>query len=55
MKQDYIPTQCGVCGDGYMDSVPRANENGGLYGNGVIAGDDKLCILILILCSFELY
>ena len=29
--------KCGVCGDDYNDPQPRANENGGKYGQGVIA------------------
>ncbi|XP_043286014.1 uncharacterized protein [Venturia canescens] len=28
--------KCGVCGDNYADERPRANENGGKYGTGVI-------------------
>lgn len=27
---------CGVCGDDYRNTVPRSNENGGTYGNGVV-------------------
>ncbi|XP_066149133.1 uncharacterized protein [Euwallacea fornicatus] len=27
---------CGPCGDDYRDPVPRSNENGGIYGNGVV-------------------
>ncbi|XP_043286015.1 uncharacterized protein [Venturia canescens] len=38
---------CGVCGDNYADKQPRANENGGTYGTGIIvetykAGSDIL-------------
>jgi len=29
---------CGVCGDIASEEVPRANENGGLYGRGIITG-----------------
>ena len=28
---------CGECGDAYHLPKPRANENGGTYGRGVIA------------------
>lgn len=28
--------KCGACGDDYRDPVPRSNENGGTYGNGVV-------------------
>ncbi|KAL1506375.1 hypothetical protein ABEB36_005749 [Hypothenemus hampei] len=28
--------KCGVCGDDYRNPVPRSNENGGTYGNGVV-------------------
>lgn len=28
--------KCGVCGDNYGDSQPRANEGGGMYGRGMI-------------------
>jgi len=28
--------KCGICGDPYQDSVPRANEDGGKYGRGII-------------------
>ncbi|KAL1506376.1 hypothetical protein ABEB36_005750 [Hypothenemus hampei] len=28
--------KCGPCGDDWRDEVPRSNENGGIYGNGVI-------------------
>jgi len=28
--------KCGVCGDNYQNSVPRANENTGKYGRGQI-------------------
>lgn len=28
--------KCGVCGDPYQDPLPRDNENGGLYGLGII-------------------
>lgn len=29
---------CGVCGDIASEDVPRANENGGTYGRGIITG-----------------
>ncbi|XP_068209499.1 uncharacterized protein [Palaemon carinicauda] len=29
--------KCGVCGDNYVDQVPRDHEAGGSYGNGIIA------------------
>ncbi|XP_078034834.1 uncharacterized protein LOC144468905 [Augochlora pura] len=28
--------RCGLCGDDYAMSTPRPNENGGIYGRGVI-------------------
>ncbi|XP_050298857.1 uncharacterized protein LOC126737840 [Anthonomus grandis grandis] len=28
--------KCGICGDDYRDPVPRSNENGGTYGNGLV-------------------
>ncbi|XP_045584551.1 uncharacterized protein [Procambarus clarkii] len=28
--------KCGVCGDNYVEKVPRSHENGGLFGNGII-------------------
>ncbi|KAF7267309.1 hypothetical protein GWI33_019431 [Rhynchophorus ferrugineus] len=28
--------KCGPCGDNWSDPVPRSNENGGTYGNGLI-------------------
>ncbi|CAG7634285.1 unnamed protein product [Allacma fusca] len=31
-------TRCGICGDPITDKVPRPNENGGIYGKGIIAG-----------------
>ncbi|XP_050503956.1 uncharacterized protein LOC126882922 [Diabrotica virgifera virgifera] len=30
--------KCGVCGDPYTDPHPQANENTGIYGQGIIAG-----------------
>ncbi|ROT74822.1 hypothetical protein C7M84_006684 [Penaeus vannamei] len=27
---------CGVCGDNYVDDIPRPHEAGGLYANGII-------------------
>lgn len=27
---------CGPCGDNWADPIPRSNENGGTYGNGVV-------------------
>jgi len=29
--------QCGLCGDNFADPTPRANENKGMYGRGVIS------------------
>jgi len=29
--------RCGLCGDSYSDPIPRNNENGGMYGRGVIS------------------
>lgn len=29
---------CGVCGDIASEEVPRAHENGGTYGRGIITG-----------------
>ncbi|XP_003696457.1 uncharacterized protein LOC100865713 [Apis florea] len=34
--------KCGECGDDYAVSRPRSNENGGLYGTGVIVKRFKL-------------
>lgn len=28
--------KCGICGDNYLDARPRANEDGGTYGLGII-------------------
>jgi hypothetical protein len=28
--------KCGVCGDPWHEKVPRDNEHGGKYGNGII-------------------
>ncbi|KAH0999535.1 hypothetical protein HUJ04_005394 [Dendroctonus ponderosae] len=28
--------RCGPCGDDWREPVPRSNENGGVYGNGVV-------------------
>ncbi|XP_032663234.1 uncharacterized protein LOC116840526 [Odontomachus brunneus] len=33
--------KCGLCGDDWSRPQPRANENGGLYGNGVIVSEYK--------------
>jgi len=33
--------KCGVCGDNYKDSVPRKNENTGIYGLGYIVAEYK--------------
>ncbi|CAL4108772.1 unnamed protein product, partial [Meganyctiphanes norvegica] len=33
--------KCGECGDPYQDPRPRANEAGGLYGNGIIFKEFK--------------
>jgi len=32
---------CGVCGDPFAQSAPRANEIGGQYYSGIITGDYK--------------
>jgi len=29
--------RCGICGDNYADPIPRANENHGTYGRGIIS------------------
>ena len=39
VHQPVIVDNCGICGDPATDPVPRPNENGGTYGNGVIAGN----------------
>ncbi|XP_076274685.1 uncharacterized protein LOC143205327 [Rhynchophorus ferrugineus] len=31
--------KCGPCGDNWNDTVPRSNENGGLYGQGVVVAE----------------
>ncbi|CAG9762521.1 unnamed protein product [Ceutorhynchus assimilis] len=31
--------KCGPCGDDWRDPVPRSNENGGIYGNGIIVAN----------------
>lgn len=28
--------RCGPCGDDWREPVPRSNENGGVYGNGIV-------------------
>ncbi|PSN34725.1 hypothetical protein C0J52_20991 [Blattella germanica] len=33
--------KCGLCGDPYTDKVPRANENTGYYGRGIIVATYK--------------
>ncbi|KAJ9589726.1 hypothetical protein L9F63_017065 [Diploptera punctata] len=33
--------KCGLCGDAYSDPIPRANENTGYYGNGIIVAEYK--------------
>ena len=38
VHQDLAVSNCGICGDPASDPVPRANENGGIYGAGIIAG-----------------
>ncbi|ALC46882.1 CG4367, partial [Drosophila busckii] len=35
-KQTQNGNKCGLCGDDYSDALPRANELGGKYGQGVI-------------------
>lgn len=37
VHQQEVVTDCGICGDPWVDPVPRANENGGIYGQGIIA------------------
>lgn len=32
----YNKGKCGICGDDYIDSIPRKNELHGLYGEGII-------------------
>jgi hypothetical protein len=39
IKQDLVPTQCGICGDPISDVKPRPNENKGTYGLGILAGN----------------
>ncbi len=39
VRQGYIPTECGVCGDIFTAPLPRPNENGGTFGNAVMAGN----------------
>ncbi|RXG66862.1 hypothetical protein Avbf_17296 [Armadillidium vulgare] len=34
--------KCGVCGDNYADPTPRAHEDGGMYGNGIITREYKV-------------
>lgn len=31
--------KCGPCGDNWSDSIPRNNENGGLYGQGIVVAE----------------
>lgn len=28
--------QCGVCGDPVTDTIPRSNEDGGIFSRGII-------------------
>ena len=37
--QPVIANNCGICGDPATDPVPRPNEHGGKYGNGVISAN----------------
>lgn len=37
-QEDDPGSNCGVCGDAFSDPKPRANENGGKYAAGIIAG-----------------
>lgn len=39
IKQNYIPQQCGVCGDSANDPRPRPNEHGGTYGLGIMVAN----------------
>jgi len=39
LLQPELVDNCGVCGDPAKDALPRANEHGGFYGNGVLAGN----------------
>ncbi|KAL7645366.1 UNVERIFIED_CONTAM: hypothetical protein RMT77_003752 [Armadillidium vulgare] len=34
--------KCGVCGDNYADPTPRAHEDGGKYGRGIITREYKV-------------
>jgi hypothetical protein len=34
--------KCGICGDSYGDPRPRAHENGGILGDGLIVGEYKM-------------
>lgn len=44
--------KCGPCGDDWRDPVPRGNENGGKYGNGIIVANytagSEITVTILI-------
>lgn len=44
--------RCGLCGDDYRSPTPRAHENGGTYGNGVIVrtyrSGDTIPVSVLI-------
>ncbi|XP_060531390.1 uncharacterized protein LOC132705011 [Cylas formicarius] len=31
--------KCGPCGDDWRDPIPRSNENGGTFGNGIIVAN----------------
>lgn len=37
-QKEVVGGNCGVCGDPYTDSTPRANEIGGKYYRGIITG-----------------
>lgn len=32
-------SHCGVCGDPLTEEAPRSNEDGGIYGQGIIVGN----------------
>ncbi|CAL8109433.1 unnamed protein product [Orchesella dallaii] len=36
-QHEFNGGRCGVCGDNYNDTRPRANEHKGQYGNGIIS------------------
>jgi len=46
---------CGICGDAYNDPVPRDNEDGGMYGRGIIVREYSIGQVIFYKKNFKHY